>query len=292
MITFCAPYFRLMRLHQPTGICLLLWPAWWSIALAGASSMHQIGLMQQMVLLFLFLLGAIIMRSAGCIINDMWDRRIDAQVARTQHRPLASGELRLWQAWILLGLLLLAGLFILLSLKWYTILLGLVFLVMLAVYPLMKRWIAVPQVFLGCTMNAGALMGWSAVHGSLSLIPWLLYAAAFCWTLGYDTIYAHQDKIDDEQIGVKSAALAFGAATKKHICVYYVLMLLLLLSIGLLVQLSVLYDLALLCFFICLFYQLYRVDLDNVPQCRDSFKAHGWFGAILFIGILLGRYVS
>ena len=228
----------------------------------------------QLLLFLWFLLGAVIMRAAGCMINDLWDRRIDAQVARTQHRPLACGAVRVGQALILLLFLLLAGLLILLQLNPLTVLLGLIFLVMLTVYPLMKRWMAVPQIFLGLTMNAGALMGWSAMHGRLALVPWLLYAAAFCWTLGYDTIYAHQDKRDDGKIGVKSAALTFGASTKKYIVCCYMVMGLLLSAIGFLLSLSLWYGIGLLLFFTCLLYQLYRVDLDDVSQCRDSFRVH------------------
>ena len=198
MMQACMPYVQLMRLHQPTGIWLLLWPSWWSLAMAGKTADAASPVLSRQLLLFLwFLLGAVIMRAAGCMINDLWDRRIDAQVARTQHRPLACGAVRVGQALILLLFLLLAGLLILLQLNPLTVLLGLIFLVMLTVYPLMKRWMAVPQIFLGLTINAGALMGWNAMHGRLALVPWLLYAAAFCWTLGYDTIYAHQDKRDD-----------------------------------------------------------------------------------------------
>ena len=275
------PYFRLMRLHQPTGIWLLLWPSWWAIGLAAQD--FSVALFP----LLLFLLGAVVMRSAGCIVNDLWDRNIDAHVERTKLRPLAAGDLQVWQALVLLAVLLLAGLLILLNLNLLTITLGFVFLGLLIVYPLMKRVMQVPQIFLGLTINAGTLMGWSTVEGSLAPTAWLLYAACFCWTLSYDTIYAHQDKLYDAQIGVNSAALVLGKATKKHIGCYYTLMLLLLLSVGLLAESSWFYYFALLAFFVLLFRQLVQVDLDDVRDCLARFRAQGLLGGIVFMGIVL-----
>ena len=281
---FCSeirPYLKLMRLHQPVGTWLLLWPCWWSVGLAA----DHLFTFDNLSLLLRFLLGAVIMRSAACIINDIWDRHIDAQVERTKNRPLARGTLNIWQALVLLSILLLSGLVILLSLNHFTVMLGIVFLIMLTIYPLTKRFMQIPQIFLGFTINAGALMGWGAVHGELSLIPWLLYMACFFWTLGYDTIYAHQDKLCDQQIGIHSAALTLGTATKLHINIYYAMMSALLFCIGLLTQQGWPYYLGLTVFFLLLFRQLICINLDNTTDCLNRFRAHARYGMIIFIGI-------
>ena len=193
------PYVYLMRLDRPIGTWLLLLPGWWAIMLAGGG----------VSFLILFALGAIIMRGAGCIINDLWDRNLDKEVERTSTRPLASGAVSVPQAIKFLALLLFMGLMILLQFNWTTIGLGVLSLVFVVLYPLMKRWTWWPQAFLGLTFNFGALLGWTAVTGSVTLPALLLYAGGFFWTLGYDTIYALQDKDDDALIGIKSTARLF-----------------------------------------------------------------------------------
>jgi len=214
------PYVLLMRLDRPIGIWLLLLPGWWAITLAtgGIRSLNLIDLK----LLALFGAGAVIMRAAGCIVNDLWDRKLDAQVERTQARPLAAGTIAVWQALLFLGLLLVAGCGILLSIpSLVTVLLGVLAVPLIALYPLMKRITCWPQLFLGVIFNFGVLMGWSAVTGVVGLPSLLLYVGAIFWTLGYDTIYAHQDKEDDLRIGIKSTALKLGAQSKKWIAGFY-----------------------------------------------------------------------
>jgi 4-hydroxybenzoate polyprenyltransferase len=209
------PYTRLARMDKPIGTWLLLWPCFWSTALAASS-------LPDPMLLGLFGAGAFIMRGAGCTINDLWDRKVDKHVARTAHRPLASNQVSVSQAIAFLGVQLTAGLGILLSLPhtWYCFQWGAASLPLVVAYPLMKRFFPYPQLVLGLTFNWGAFMGWAAVHGSMDygiILP--LYGSGVTWTLVYDTIYAHQDKQDDAKLGLHSTALSFGLndETQKNI---------------------------------------------------------------------------
>lgn len=204
------PYARLMRIDRPIGSWLLFWPCGWSIALSAPA-----GCWPDLWTLTLFGAGAFIMRGAGCTINDMWDRDIDGKVARTRNRPLVAGELTSADAWFFLGAQLGVGLLILLELNWYSIVLGASSLGLVIIYPLMKRITHWPQLVLGMTFNWGALLGWSATQGSVMWSACLpLYVAGVCWTIVYDTIYAHQDKVDDALLGIKSTAIRFGDNTK------------------------------------------------------------------------------
>ncbi len=209
------PYLKLWRADKPIGAWLLLWPCWWSLALAAPGGWPDARL------LALFGIGAVVMRGAGCTVNDMVDRRIDARVARTRDRPLASGALSLVQAWGFLALLLVIGLVILLQFNRWAIALGAASLPLIALYPYMKRITDWPQAFLGLVFNWGALLGWTAATGALGWPAVALYAGCFAWTLGYDTIYAHQDKEDDAIVGVKSSALKLGAATRPWLFAFY-----------------------------------------------------------------------
>src|SRR5579884_3093654 len=208
------PYARLARLDRPIGTWLLLFPGWWGIALAAAGWPDP-------VLLVLFAVGAVAMRGAGCTLNDIADREYDGKVARTRLRPLPSGRVTVLQAALFMGLQLAVGAAVLLSLNRMTILLGLAVLALIATYPFMKRITYWPQLFLGLNFNWGALLGWTAVTGAVAWPAVLLYLGGICWTLGYDTIYAHQDKEDDARIGVKSSALALGARTRPFLFAAY-----------------------------------------------------------------------
>ncbi|CAD6886626.1 unnamed protein product [Tilletia laevis] len=207
------PYLRLARMDKPIGTLLLLWPCAWSITLAA----QALALPPAVPLwnLVLFSTGALVMRGAGCTINDMWDVKVDRMVERTSMRPIAAGEVTMFQAWCFLGVQLSAGLAVLLNLNWYSIVMGASSLGLVAVYPLMKRITYWPQLVLGLAFNWGALLGWSAVAGSSAWAVTLpIYAGTVCWTIVYDTIYAHQDKRDDVKAGVKSTALLFKGRTK------------------------------------------------------------------------------
>jgi len=211
------PYVQLARLDRPAGWQLLLAPCWQSAALAGLSAGHGPNLWH----LALFFVGAIVMRGAGCAYNDVLDRDLDAGVERTKGRPLPSGRMSVKQAVVFAVLQSLIGLAVLLCFNGFTILLGAASLIVVAVYPLMKRVTSWPQAVLGLAFSWGALVGWSAAFGSLALAPVLLYWASFCWTIGYDTIYALQDSRDDAVVGIRSTARLFGARARAGVALFY-----------------------------------------------------------------------
>ncbi len=211
-IPFFGNYAVLARLDRPVGYWLLFWPCLWGLALA--PGFKHASDFQQLVWIVLFFAGAVVMRGAGCVVNDLIDRKIDAKVARTKDRPLASGAVSVRGACVFLALLLLMGAAILLQLSQTAILIGLCTLPLIAVYPLMKRVTWLPQLVLGIVFNAGALIGWAAVEDGLSFVPVLLYLAAVLWTVGYDTVYAFLDAEDDARIGMKSTALLWGPMAK------------------------------------------------------------------------------
>lgn len=215
------PYLRLSRADRPIGTWLLLIPCWWGLALAVAAD-PQGGNLGDIWIAFGCTIGAFLMRGAGCTWNDISDRNIDGKVARTKSRPIPSGQINLVQAAIWLLIQMLVSFVILMTFNNFTIILGVVALVPVAIYPFAKRFTWWPQVFLGIAFNWGALLAWSAHSGDLSWSPVILYLAGIAWTLFYDTIYAHQDKEDDALIGVKSTARLFGEATPKFLLIFMV----------------------------------------------------------------------
>jgi len=237
----------------------------------------------------LFGLGAVLMRGAGCCWNDIADRDIDGRVARTAGRPLPSGELTVRQAAAFMVALALAGLAILLSFNGFAIALGIASLGLVAIYPFMKRVTWWPQFFLGLAFNWGALLGWAAVRGSLDWAPLLLYGAGILWTLGYDTIYAHQDKDDDALVGVKSSALRLGASTRPALWLFYAGAAALFAAAGAAAGLAPVYygALALACGQLA--WQAWRVDLDDPADCLDKFRSNAVFGWLMLAAILAGR---
>lgn len=281
------PYLRLARADRPIGIWLLLLPCWWSIALAARP-----GHWPDLGLLILFAIGAIVMRGAGCTINDMADRDIDGKVARTATRPLASGALSMRQAWQFLALQLLVGLIVLLSLSWTAIWLGVASLSLVVIYPFMKRITWWPQVVLGLAFNWGAWMGWAAVRHEVGTPSLPLYLAGICWTLVYDTIYAHQDKQDDLLVGVKSTALRFGAATKKWLAGFAVAQVLLTAIAFNAAHLAWPAYLMLLVVAGHLAWQIIGVDLAYPKDCLMKFRSNRDLGLLLLAGIALGRLVG
>jgi 4-hydroxybenzoate polyprenyltransferase len=276
------PYLRLARIDRPIGTWLLLFPCWWGLALASRGWPDP-------KLLLAFAVGALVMRGAGCTFNDIVDRDFDARVERTRHRPLPSGAVSLRGALLFLALQLLAGLVILLSFNPFTIWLGVASLALVFTYPFMKRVTWWPQAFLGLTFNWGALMGWSAATGSLELPALLLYAGAVAWTVGYDTIYAHQDKEDDALIGVRSTARLFAESSRRWIALFYGLAFVGFGAAGATAGLSWPYWLASAATAAQLGWQLRGVRIDDPADCLMRFRSNRWIGWILFAGIVAGR---
>ncbi|WIA35236.1 hypothetical protein OEZ86_003698 [Tetradesmus obliquus] len=283
-----VPYAQLMRLDKPIGSWLLAWPGLWSIALAAGP-----GQLPDLWLTALFGVGAVLMRGAGCTINDLWDRDIDKQVARTRSRPLAAGAVTPTAALVFLAAQLSLSLSILLQLNTYTQVLGVASLLLVGTYPLMKRVTWWPQAFLGLAMNYGALMGYSAAAGACDwgiVLP--LYAAGVNWTLVYDTIYAHQDKADDKLVGVKSTALLFGDDTKKWAAGFGALQVLGLGFAGAAAGCGVPYYAAVAAASAHQAWQVGSVDLDNGPDCMAKFVSNKWYGAVLYAGIVADRLLA
>ena len=281
---FARPYLRLARADRPIGTWLLLLPCWWSVALATDDWRHA-------WLLALFALGAVVMRGAGCTYNDIVDRDIDAAVARTRSRPLPSGAVSLRAAWAFLAVQCLIGLAVLLALNAYAIWLGFASLALVAIYPFMKRIADWPQIVLGLAFNWGALMGWAAVHGALSAAPLALYAGAVFWTIGYDTIYAHQDRADDAIVGVRSSALRLGPATYKWMWVFYGAALAGFAAAGALAGLGFLFWIGLGVGAAHLVRQIRRLDIDDPSLCLQLFRGNRDFGLILFAAIVAGQFL-
>lgn len=286
MPTAVRPYLLLMRLDRPIGTWLLLLPGWWAI-IAGAGGLSQI-MPHHWETLALFGLGAIIMRGAGCVINDLWDRDFDRQVERTKSRPLAAGTISPRAAYIFLAILLLLGLLILMQFNTLTILIGCLSLIPVVLYPLAKRVTGYPQAVLGLTFNIGALMGAAAVTETLPLWAMLLYAAGFFWTMGYDTIYAHQDKSDDALIGVRSTALTFGTCSTTYIAVFYTLTALLIFMAGFVMELGPVFYLFWAISTGHLLRQIYLWQMDDPANCLNHFRSNRDFGFLIALGFLLG----
>lgn len=281
-------YLQLMRLDRPIGSWLLFWPCGWSIALAAAP-----GDLPDIRMLALFSVGAIVMRGVGCTINDMWDKDYDGKVARTAGRPLASGNLSMFDALVFLGTQLSLGCLILLELNFYSVLLGASSLGLIILYPLMKRVTYWPQLMLGFTFNWGTLLGWAAIHGSCDWSVCLpLYAAGVSWTLIYDTIYAHQDKYDDVIIGIKSTALKFGAATRVWLTGFAITMISSLMITGYNAQLAWPYYLTVMGAAAHIGNQVRTVDINNPGDCGEKFRANRHIGLLLFLGIIGGTLLK
>jgi 4-hydroxybenzoate polyprenyl transferase len=229
------------------------------------------------------------MRAAGCIINDIIDHKLDAKVERTKNRPLSNRTLKMYEAVLLLFVLLVLGAYLLIGLNNTAIILGFVILVPIVVYPFMKRVTYWPQAFLAFTINWGALIGWVAVRNSISLETILIYIACIFWTMGYDTIYAHQDKEDDMLLGIKSTALKFGQYTKKYLYIFYGITSALLWLLGVMLGSGVLFYLFLFVGIFHLILQVKMVDLNNPADCMKKFSSNKYFGLVIFVAILAGK---
>lgn len=276
------PYVLLARLDRPIGAWLLFLPGLWGILLARPAAIEALRLV------VLFGIGAVVMRSAGCVVNDLWDRDIDRKVARTAGRPLASGLLRPRQALAFLGALLAIGLVILLQLNMLSWALGAGSLVLVALYPLAKRVTWWPQLMLGLTFGFGAPLGYAAGAGRIAAAGIVLYGAVILWDLGFDTIYAHQDREDDALVGIGSTARLFGSHTAPFLAACYAGVVALLALAGYLAGLSVWFDLALLVPAGLLLRQVLALDIDDPGLCLRLFRANREVGLAVGAAILLG----
>ena len=276
-------YAILMRLNRPIGIYLLLWPTLWALWLASAGRPRS-------MLVIIFILGVIVMRSAGVVINDFADRNIDRHVARTRERPLTTGKVSSREAWALFISLMLIALGLVAMLNPFTIKLALVGAALAMIYPFTKRYLPFPQFFLGLAYAWGVPMAFGAVLGYVPLIGWVLYVAALLWPIAYDTMYAMVDRVDDSKIGVKSTAILFGEFDRPIIAIIQLIFLSILVLVGLIDKLSPSYYLACVVALSLMVYQQNLLSKANSTLYFRAFLNNHWVGLIIFVGLLLNYY--
>ncbi|MCX7312251.1 MAG: 4-hydroxybenzoate octaprenyltransferase [Alphaproteobacteria bacterium] len=281
---WARPYLRLTRLDRPIGWWLLLLPCWWSSALAAVADRAWGPDPWHIVLL---LIGAIVMRGAGCTWNDLVDRDIDAKVERTRSRPIPSGQVSAKAAAVFLVAQALIGLLVLIQFNRFAIGVGIASLGVVAIYPFMKRFTHWPQIFLGLAFSWGALMGWAGARGALEWPAILLYAGSIAWVIHYDTIYAHQDREDDALAGLKSTALLFRANTKPMLALFSAASVLLVGAAGIMAHGGYVFALGLIAFAAHLVWQIVRIDIDDPDSCLRMFRSNRDAGLILFAALLL-----
>ena len=278
-------FIDLTRLQKPIGYMLLFWPCAWGLTLAYDFTDN---LNNYFFFLILFFLGSVLMRSAGCIVNDILDKEFDAKVFRTKNRPIASGKVSIKLGIFYSLLLCFLALLVLLNFNSFTIILALGSMPLAFTYPLMKRLTYWPQLFLGITFNYGLILGWTAVNSELEIIPILFYIGAIFWTLGYDTIYGYQDIKDDEIIGLKSTSIKFKGKAKEFLFVCYAFVIIFFIVGGFTVNFHFSYYILILIPLIHLFlYQIKNFDLNNPSSCLNAFKSNNLFGLIIFLNILI-----
>ena len=278
-------FIDLTRLKKPIGYMLLFWPCAWGLTLAYDFTKD---LNNYFFYLMLFFLGAVLMRSAGCIVNDILDKEFDKKVFRTKNRPIASGQISIKVAILYASILCLFALFVLLNFNQFTVILALGSMPLAFTYPLMKRFTYWPQLFLGITFNYGLILGWSSIKGGIDIIPIIFYLGAIFWTLGYDTIYGYQDIKDDEIIGLKSTSIKFKGNEKKFLFICYTLLLILFLIGGYFMKFNnIYYFLAFIPFLHLFFYQMKIFNSKDSESCLRVFKSNNMFGLIIFLNILI-----
>jgi len=278
-------FINLTRLKKPIGFMLLFWPCAWGLTLAYDFSLN---LNTYFFYLILFFFGSVLMRSAGCIVNDILDREFDARVYRTKNRPIASGKISVKLAIIYSLILCFLALLVLLNFNLFTIILALGSMPLAFTYPLMKRFTYWPQLFLGITFNYGLILGWTTIYSQINLAPILFYLGAIFWTLGYDTIYGYQDIKDDEIIGLKSTSIKFKSKAKNFLSICYAALLIFFILGGLYMSFSYTYYVLMLIPLLHLFfYQIRTFDPNNSNSCLKAFKSNNFFGLIIFLNILI-----
>jgi 4-hydroxybenzoate polyprenyltransferase len=280
-------FIDLTRLKKPIGYMLLFWPCAWGLTLGYDFSAN---LNNYFFYLLLFFLGSVLMRSAGCIVNDILDKEFDKKVSRTKDRPIASGKTSVKLALVYVLILCFCALLVLLNFNNITILLALGSMPLAFTYPLMKRFTYWPQLFLGITFNYGLLLGWTSINENLDILPILFYMGAIFWTLGYDTIYGFQDIKDDEIIGLKSTSIKFKKKPIIFLLSCYVILFSIIIALGILENFNIFYYAFTLIIGYHLFlYQLKSVDLDNPMNCLKIFKSNNFLGFLVFVQLLISK---
>ena len=280
-------FIELTRIKKPIGFMLLFWPCAWGLTLAYN---FENNLNLYFFYLILFFLGSLLMRSAGCIVNDIFDKDFDKNVLRTKNRPIASGKISIKLASLYAAILCLIALFVLINFNKVTIILAICSMPLAFTYPLMKRFTYWPQLFLGITFNYGLILGWTSIQNQINLIPIIFYFGAIFWTLGYDTIYGFQDITDDEIIGVKSTSIKFKNSPKIFLITCYSITFLSLIIIGQMYDFNYIYYGGLVLIFIHLFvYQIKSFDLKDTKKCFELFKSNNLFGLLVLTFIYLGK---
>ena len=281
-------FIELTRLRKPIGFMLLFWPCIWGLTLA--YDFNQ-SLTTYFKFSLLFLCGSVLMRSAGCIVNDIADRNYDAKVERTKNRPIASGKISVLRASIYSLVLCGLAFLVLINFNMFTILMALISMPLAFTYPLMKRLTYWPQLFLGITFNYGLVLAWISITNEISSIPILFYIGAIFWTLGYDTIYGFQDIKDDEIIGVKSTSIKFKNDPKKFLYVCYFLFIFSIVVVGILMKFGINYFLfALIPFMHLYFFQIKKLNFNSPENCLSKFKSNNFLGLLILTNILIGKF--
>ena len=283
-------FLELTRLKRPIGYMLLFWPCLWGLTIAYNFSINIQFFMKYALLFFL---GAILMRSAGCIVNDIFDKNFDSKVERTKNRPIASGDIS-----IKLGLfyvLILCGIafIVLIQFNFFTIILALGSMPLAFTYPLMKRFTYWPQLFLGVTFNYGLILGWTSIKSEISIVTIIFYIGTIFWTLGYDTIYGFQDINDDEIIGVKSTSIKFKKNPKFFILLCYLVFIVILTYLGILMNFNKIYFGGLILIAMHLFFfQVKNLDINLNSNCLKIFKSNNFLGLLIFLNLLIGKIIA
>ena len=280
-------FIELTRLKKPIGYMLLFWPCAWGLTISYDFSNN---LNEYFFYLTLFFLGSVLMRSAGCIVNDIFDRKFDKKVLRTKDRPIASGKIPVILGLIYAAILCLLAFIVLINFNYFTIIIALASMPLAFTYPLMKRFTYWPQLFLGITFNYGLILGWTAIKDQIDLITIVFYFGAIFWTLGYDTIYGYQDIKDDEIIGLKSTSIKFKNNPKKFLTVCYLIFLINLLITGFFIELNNFFYLTFILIVIQMFYfQLKKLNVKNSLECLAIFKSNNFLGLIVLISLIGGK---
>ena len=281
-------FIELTRLNKPIGFMLLFWPCAWGLTI-GYDFSKSINI--YIYYLFLFFLGSIFMRSAGCIINDIADKELDKKIERTKNRPIASNKISTKLGLIYSFFLCFLAFLVLINFNWFTIIMALGSMPLAFAYPLMKRYTYWPQLFLGITFNYGLILGWVSIKNSLDIAPIVFYTGAIFWTLGYDTIYGFQDIKDDEIIGIKSTSIKFKKNPITFLTICYSIFIFFTLMVGILMKLNNLFFIiSILPFLHLLAYQVKNIKINDTSNCLKLFKSNNFFGLLILLTILIGKF--